>query len=140
MRLRYLYVGSSDTERDLAAWLSVPGATLRWRFQHFGADVAAVDLGSSPAVLIADHRPTGTILPIYAVDDLELEVAVLEGHGWTVHEHSLGTPEGLAAVMSDPSGTRIALLQVERPDAMEAAYASEDNTHAVRPDAPDDTA
>ena len=133
MRLRYLYVGSSDTERDLAAWLCVPGASLRWRFQHFGADVAAVDLGSAPAVLIADPRPSGTILPIYSVDDLDLAVAALEGHGWTVHEHSLGTPEGLAAVVSDPSGTHLALLQVERPDAMEAAYASDDNTHAVRP-------
>jgi hypothetical protein len=136
MLLRYLYVGSSDTERDLAAWLCVPGASLRWRFQHFGADVAAVDLGSAPAVLIADHRPSGTILPIYSVDDLDLAVAALEGHGWTVHEHSLGTPEGLAAVVSDPTGTHIALLQVERPNAMEAAYASEDNTHAVRPPPP----
>jgi len=136
MRLRYLYVGSSDTERDLAAWLSIPDATLRWRFQHFGADVAAVDLGSAPAVLIADHRPSGTILPIYAVDDLDVAVAALEGHGWTVHEHSLGTPEGLASVVSDPTGTHIALLQVERPNAMEAAYASEDNTHAVRPPPP----
>jgi hypothetical protein len=136
MQLRYLYVGSSDTERDLAAWLAVPGASLRWRFQHFGADVAAVDLGSAPAVLIADHRPSATILPIYSVDDLTLAVAALEDHGWTVKEHSLGTPEGLAAVLSDPSGTHIALLQVERPGAMEASYASEDNPHAVRPPRP----
>lgn len=136
MLLRYLYVGSSDTERDLAAWLSIPDATLRWRFQHFGADVAAVDLGSAPAILIADHRPPGTILPIYSVDDLDRAVAALEGHGWTVHEHSLGTPEGLAAVVSDPTGTHMALLQVERPNAMESAYASEDNTHAVRPPPP----
>ena len=32
----------------------------------------------------------------------------------------------------DPSGTSIALLEVTRPDAMDAAYADEHNTHAVR--------
>ena len=131
MNLRYLYVGSSDTERDLAAWLRMPGASMRWRFQHFGADVAAVDLGSPPAVLIADHRPTGSILPIYAVDDLVAAVATLEGHGWSIEERSLGTPEGSAAVLHDPSGTQIALLEVERPDAMETSYANGANTHAV---------
>src|SRR5205814_4601196 len=60
VELRFLYVGSDDTEADLAAWLRVPGSRMRWRFQHFGADVAAVDLGSPPLVLIADHRPTGS--------------------------------------------------------------------------------
>ena len=42
-----------------------PGRELRWRFQHFGADVAAIDLGTRPTVLLADHRPTGSVLPIY---------------------------------------------------------------------------
>ena len=45
MELRYLYVGSSDVGRDVAAWLKVPGAEVRWRLRHFGADVAAIDIG-----------------------------------------------------------------------------------------------
>ena len=45
----------------------------------------------------------------------------------------MGTPEGDASVLRDASGVAIALLQVDRPDAMDDAYASEDNTHAVRP-------
>ena len=71
MQLRYLYVGSADTGRDLDAWLAIPGAATRWRLRHFGADVAAVELGAGPIVLLADHRPTGTVLPLYAVDDLD---------------------------------------------------------------------
>ncbi len=132
MILRYLYIGSSDTGRDVAIWSALPGATVRWRFQHFGADVAAVDLGSTPVVLLADHRPAGSILPIYAVDDLDSAVASLERDGWAVHERSFGTPEGAAALLGTQGGTEIGLLQVDRPQAMETAYDDERNSHAVR--------
>ena len=137
MILRYLYVGSSDIDRDIATWSALPGATIRWRFQHFSADVASVDLGSSPVILLADHRPPGSVLPIYAVDDLNAAVADMERAGWIVEERSFGTPEGLAALLRTESGIEIALLRVERPMAMENAYSDERNTHAVRPAAPD---
>ena len=132
MILRYLYVGSSEIDRDIATWCALPGAALRWRFQHFDADVAAIDLGSPPVILLADHRPPGSILPIYAVDDLESSVTAMEGVGWTIEERSFGTPEGLAALLASPGGSQIALLQVDRPQAMENAYADATNTHAVR--------
>ncbi|MBV8979706.1 MAG: hypothetical protein JO086_02295 [Acidimicrobiia bacterium] len=132
MELRFLYVGSDDTSADVAAWLRVPGARMRWRFHAFSADVAAVDLGSPPLVLIADHRPAGSVLPIYAVDDLASATADLVAGGWVVDLGPMGTPEGDATALSDPSGTAIALLQVDRPGAMDAAYADEANTRAVR--------
>lgn len=125
-----MYVGSSDTERDLASWLRLPGARLRWRFRHFGADVAAVDLGSPPVVLIADHRPPGSVLPIYAVADLD-SVGTGDDGGWTVELGPMGTPEGPATVVRDPSGTAIALLRVDRPDVLDDAFVDEHNTHAV---------
>jgi len=131
--LRYLYVGSSDTGRDVASWLAVSGARMRWRFQHFGADVAAIDVGAAPTVLLADHRPAGSVLPIYAVSELEVVSDALERHGWTIEARAIGTPEGPASVLHDASGTKIALLQVDRPTAMENAYATSDNIHAVRP-------
>src|SRR5436305_2403746 len=132
MELRFLYVGSDDTEADLAAWLRVPGSTMRWRFQHFGADVAAVDLGTPPLVLVADHRPAGSVLPIYAVDDLAAATGELVHGGWRVELGPMGTPEGNATALIDPSGTAIALLEVTRPDAMDAAYADEADARAVR--------
>jgi hypothetical protein len=131
VELRFLYVGSTDTEGDVTAWLSLPGARLRWRFRHFGADVAAVDLGSPPLVLVADHRPPGSVLPIYATDDLDSAVASLEGRGWTLEVGPVGTPEGPAAVLASGGGTTVAVLKVDRPDAMDAAYADPSNTHAV---------
>ncbi len=127
MDLRFLYIGSSDTERDLALWLSLPGTRLRWRFHDFGADVAAVDLGSPPLVLLADHRPAGSVLPIYAVDDLDAHGAELRNGGWLLERGPLGTPEGLASVWRDGSGTVIAILQVVRPGALDSAYADQAN-------------
>lgn len=133
MQLRYLYIGSDDTERDVAAWLGVPGAALRWRFRHFGADVAAIDLGNPPVVLVADHRPAGSILPIYAVEDLDAAVATLDGPGWTAEQGPLGTPEGPASVIRNRAGLAIALLQVDRPDVLDGAFADDSNSHAVKP-------
>jgi hypothetical protein len=134
VQLRFLYVGSSDVTRDVTAWLAVPGARVRWRFRHFGADVAAVDLGSLPLVLLADHRPPGSVLPIYAVDDLSASVSSFLTAGWELEMGPMGTPEGDASVLRDPSGVTVALLEVVRPDAMDAAYANEENMHAVRPE------
>jgi hypothetical protein len=132
VELRFLYLGTRDIDGDLARWLLLPQARLRWRFRHFGADVAAVDLGPAPMVLLADHRPAGSILPIYAVDNLDTEVGRLSRGGWHLEIGPVGTPEGPATVMVDGSGTHVALLQVDRPGALDGAYASADNPRAVR--------
>jgi hypothetical protein len=130
--LRFVYVGTKDTERDLATYLAIPGARLRWRFQHFGADVAAVDVGGPPVLLLADHRPAPSALPIYAVGDLDAAAVSLEAAGFRREAGPLGTPEGPASVLVDASGNHVAILQVDRPDVMDAAYADPANTHAVR--------
>jgi hypothetical protein len=132
--LRYLYVGAANTDADLTAWLALPNATMRWRFRRFGADVACVDLGARPFVLLADHRPDGSVLPIYAVEDLAASTAALtkEEAGWHVHAGPLGTPEGDATVLRNASSFEIAILQVDRPTQMEDAYASPGDHHAVR--------
>jgi len=132
VELRFLYLGSDNTEEDLAAWLTLPGARLRWRFDAFGADVAAVDIGAPPLLLVADHRPAGSVLPIYAVTDLDRASETLVAGGWTHQLGPLGTPEGPATVVTGPAGTALALLRVDRPGAMDHAYADEANAHARR--------
>jgi hypothetical protein len=127
VELRFLYVGSDDTEGDVTAWLALPGARLRWRFQAFDADVAAVDLGATPLVLVADHRPAGSVLPIYAVTDLDETATTMVANGWTHHVGPLGTPEGPAVVLTNAGGTLLALLRVDRPGAMDDAYGDEDD-------------
>jgi hypothetical protein len=132
VKLRFLYVGSADTGRDLTVWLGLPGARLRWRFQAFGADVAAVDLGRPPLVVLADHRPPGTVLPIYAVGDLDGATDAMVAAGFDRRVGPRGTPEGPATVLSDSSGTSLALLRVDRPGAMDDAYGATADSPARR--------
>ena len=132
MELRFLYVGTSDTERDLATWLALPGARLRWRFRRFGADVAAIDTGAAPLVLLADHRPDRSVLPIFAVDDLDTAGHQLVAAGWNLEAGPLATPEGDATLWADGTGSEIAILKVDRPGALDHAFGAADNTYAVR--------
>lgn len=114
-RLVYLYVGSRDVGRDLTFYLGQLGGELVWRFQAGGAEVAAVRLGAGPLVLLADHRDAPSVLPIWAVDDINEAVAELRAAGWTDQERRVEVPEGPCLLVSDPSGNQIALLHIVRP-------------------------
>ena len=130
--LRFLYVGTDDTEAAVRHCTTVMGGRLRWRFQAFGADVAAIDLGTgAPIVMLADHRPAGSVLPIYEVADLAAAEDEARASGSHV-DGPLGSPEGDAIVVRDAGGVEIALLQVDRPGAMDGAWLDETNNHRVR--------
>lgn len=131
--LRFLYVGVDDTDRAVQLWTGGLGGRVRWRFQHFGADVAGIDLGSGPLVLLADHRPTGSVLPIWSVPDLDDARLRLTAEGWAV-TGPMGTPEGDAALATSAEGVEVALLEVVRPGAMDGAFADTTNTHRVLPE------
>jgi len=129
--LRFLYVGVDDTPAAVDQWVAATGAVMRWRFQRFGADVAGLEIGGGPLVLLADHRPTGSVLPIWSVGDMAAAMAGLTAAGWQV-EGPMGTPEGDAAVATSTDGTEVAILEVVRPGALDHAYADHDDTHRVR--------
>jgi len=130
--LRFLYVGSSDTARDVAWYTGRGKARKVWHFKAFGAEVAALELGPGPLVLLADHRKAGSVLPIYEVPDLAAERQRLETAGWECHDPGFETPNGPAVLLRDPSGNEWALLEDRRPGAMDAAYADSRNPNAVR--------
>ncbi len=136
--LRFLYVGVDDTGAALARYVDDLGGRSRWRFQRFGADVAGVELGDGTLVLLADHRPTGSVLPIWAVDDLDgLAERLAPGPLRVVGPEP--TPEGdvlvvtVPGAMGDESGHDLAFLEVVRPDALDGAFVDDDNPHRVRP-------
>jgi hypothetical protein len=129
--LRFLYVGVGDTDAAVEDWVDGLGATLRWRFVAFGADVAGIELGTGPLVLLADHRPPGSVLPIWEVDSLADVLAGLDDGPWVV-TGPLGTPEGDAVVLTADGGAELALLEVVRPGAMDDAYADPGNNRRVR--------
>jgi hypothetical protein len=119
--LVYLYVGSADVTADLAWYDEAMGGDLVWRFNAYGADVAAVRIGAGPLVLLADHRPVPSCLPIWSVRSLAASIEWLRATGWFETAVQVGVPDGPCVVLRDPSGNEVALLQQDRPDAMQQA-------------------
>jgi len=113
--LRFLYVGTADTERDLAYYMKVLGAEKLWRFKEFGADVAAVRLGAGPLLLLADHREAPSVMPIFEVDDLKATAKDLKKRGWKPKGSSFEIPNGPCYVFLDPSGNEYAIFEDVRP-------------------------
>lgn len=130
--LRFLYVGTADTARDARWYVEKAGARKVWHMRAFGAEVAALDLGAGPLLLLADHRKPGTVLPIYAVDDLKATVAAMAKAGWEPEGPLFEVPNGPCRMFKDPSGNEVCLMLETRPGAMESAYADPDNPNAVR--------
>jgi hypothetical protein len=130
--LAYLYIGTSDIAADLAFYDEALGADLLWRFQAFGADVAGMQVGTGPVVVLADHRPAPSVLPIWAVRSIEACAEWLHATGWSSVTTRVGVPDGPCLVLRDRTGNELALLQRDRPDAMPNAYTDATNRRAVR--------
>jgi predicted enzyme related to lactoylglutathione lyase len=130
--LAYLYVGTADFDRDCSYYANVLGAERVWAFNAFDAKVAAFRVCDGPLLLLADHRPAPSCMPIFAVADLDATVTELRSRGWQSDGEPFGVPNGPCLCFVDPSGNRVAVLRNDRPEAMERSYADPDNTHAIR--------
>ena len=64
-RLRYLYVGTSNIQKDVDYYTKVLGAEKVWDISSFGTRVAALRLGEGPLMLLADHRPAPSCILIF---------------------------------------------------------------------------
>lgn len=119
-RLEYIYVGSADVEKDLAYYRDVLGAEVVWDFSEFGTRVAGVRLlGERPMVLIAGHRHAPSVLPVFAVNDLDVAERELRARGWTPKGARFGIPDGDCYLFADPSGNEWAMYEDTRPRALE---------------------
>lgn len=132
-RLAYLYVGTSDFDADLRYYRDTLGSEVVWSFAAFGARVAAFRVAAEgPLLLIADHRPAPSCLPVFAVDDLDETEKTLRARGWTPEGGRFGIPDGPCLLFHDASGNALAVYGDERPRALEAAYQDPENPRAVR--------
>lgn len=71
-------------------------------------------------------------MPIYAVKNLSATVAALASRGFKADGPPFEVPDGPCQRFHDPSGNALALLQLDRPDALVAAYEDCGNPHAQR--------
>jgi len=115
LSLEYLYVGTADFDRDLAYYRDVIGAELVWDRTGFGAQVAAFRMGSGPLLLLADHRPAPSCMPVYAVASLRETARLLKKRGWKPDGGEFEIPNGPCFAFEDPSGNRYAMFENVRP-------------------------
>ena len=116
-RLRFLYVGSSDVERDILYYSDVLGGVLVWNVKSEGTQVAAFRMGKDALTLLADHMPAPSCEPVYEVDDIKSSAKLLKSKGWKP-DASFEIPNGPCHIFKDPSGNRLVIFQDVRPDVM----------------------
>jgi predicted enzyme related to lactoylglutathione lyase len=116
--LKYLYVGTRAFEEDRAYYRDVLGGEEIWHFEEFGARVAAFRVAAGPLLLIADHRPSPSCLPVFGVDDLKATVERLTARGWRADSGPFEIPDGPCYLFSDRSGNSLAVFGNVRPNAL----------------------
>jgi predicted enzyme related to lactoylglutathione lyase len=116
--LKYLYMGTGDFEKDFAFYSEVIGAETVWNLSGFGARVAAFRVAEGPLLLIADHRPAPSCMPVFGVADLKAVTKALRARGWKPESGPFEIPDGPCYVFKDVSGNEIAVFGNERPDAL----------------------
>ena len=117
--LDYLYTPSSDVAADLRYLVDVLGGREGFAIEDGGIRVAMVEFGTPPAILLTDHLEGDRPLHLFAVADIRVARAELEGRGWTA-ERSVELPPGPAVTFRTPGGLRMAIYQPVRPFVVES--------------------
>lgn len=120
--LDFLYTPSADPAADRDHYVDVLGAEEVFAVEAGNERVAAVRFTESPVLLFAGHlvaesdnqRP----FLIYRVDDFDAELSELATRGWTEAER-FEIPHGPCCTWKTPSGQRIGVYQLTRPEVVE---------------------
>ena len=90
------------------------------RSERYEVRVAGVRLfAEGPMVLIAGHRHSPSLLPVFHVEDLDKTDKELRARGWKPEGPRFGIPDGDCYLFKDPSGNELALYENSRPHALE---------------------
>jgi hypothetical protein len=117
--LDFVYMPSSDVQRDAGYFTDVLGGHLIFAVEGMGARVAAIQLSEKgPLVLLADHLQGEVPILIYRVANLRAAVARLTKNGWQ-QEATVEIPPGPCCAFRAPGGQRIAVYQLTRPDVLQ---------------------
>ena len=118
-QLDFLYTPTRDVAGDLAYFTGVLGGRALFAIDAMGTRVAAVELTEGPPlVLLTDHVEGERTILLYRVADLDTALAELETRGWEP-AHRFEIPHGPCCSFTTPSGHRIALYQLTRPEVAE---------------------
>ena len=119
-RLDFLYTPSADVPGDMAYFTDVLGGRVVFAIEGMGTKVAAIALSEDgPQVLLTDHLEGEHAILVYRVEDLPATLASLEAAGWEP-ERTFDIPQGPCCSFRTPSGHRIAVYQLTRPEAADS--------------------
>ena len=118
IQLDYLYTPSKDVAADVAYFTTVLGAELGFSVEGMGARVAMVRLTEGPPhVLLTDHLEGERPIFIYRVEDLDATMRGLKARGWKKHQ-TLEIPMGPCCSFTTPTGHRVAVYELSRPEVL----------------------
>jgi hypothetical protein len=115
-QLDFLYIPSSDVAADAAYFTDVLGGRMVFAIDAEGTRAAMVEMTDGPPRLIfTDHLEGERPIYIYRVENLKKSLTALTKRGWT-REETFEIPQGPCCSFASPSGQRVALYQLTRPD------------------------
>ena len=116
VQLDYLYTPSSDVAAGARYFTEVLGGKLVFSIEGMGARVAKIELTDGPPhVLLTDHLDSDRPIYVYRVEDLDRSMSELKKRGWK-KASTLEIPMGPCCSFSTPSGHRIAIYELSRPE------------------------
>jgi len=116
VQLDYLYTPTSDVAADARYFTEVLGGRLAFAIEGMGARVAKIELTDGPPhVLLTDHLDGERPIFIYRVEDLDLAMRELKKRGWKTAQ-KLEIPMGPACSFTTPTGHRVAIYELTRPE------------------------
>ena len=118
LSLDFVYMPSKDVDGDLKYYVDVLGAEEVFNIKDEGAQVAMVDMGTGPRLLLADHDGPDSAIMIYRVESLKKAKAELSKRGWK-KDAELEIPHGPVCTFTAANGQRLAIYELERPEADE---------------------
>ena len=118
LSLDFVYMPSKDVDGDPKYYVDVLGAEEVFNIKDEGAQVAMVDMGTGPRLLLADHDGPDSAIMIYRVESLKKAKAELSKRGWK-KDAELEIPHGPVCTFTAANGQRLAIYELERPEADE---------------------
>ena len=111
LSLDFIYMPSQDVDKDLRYYVDILGAE-----EVEGAQVAMVNMGAGPRLLLADHDGPDKAIMIYRVENLNKAKSELSKRGWK-KDAELEIPHGPVCTFTATDGQRFAIYELVWPEA-----------------------
>lgn len=116
LSLDFVYIPSKNVDKDLKYYAEVLGGEVVFNIKDMGTQVAMVNMGSEPRLLLAGHLDGEVPVLLYRVENLKAAMKELKGRGWKKGDE-VELPHGPACTFTAEGGQRFAIYQLVRPEA-----------------------